>query len=86
MGHCGEFIIKILLNGFNYLFDIFVVVFHHKICVFVIFISFFDEVSNFRNRLLTNQKHEFVASYCQCRCITRNFLGQGSFHRIRALR
>ena len=32
---------------------------HHKICVFIIYISFFDEVSNFR-RILTNQKQELV--------------------------
>ena len=31
----------------------------------MIFISFFDEVSNFRNRILTNQKHELVVSNCQ---------------------
>ena len=36
------------------------VVFHPKICVFVILISFFDKVSNFRNRILTNQKRELV--------------------------
>ena len=30
--------------------------FHQKICAFIIFISFFDEASNFRNRILTNQK------------------------------
>ena len=44
-------------------------VFHHKICVFIIFISFFDEVTNFRNRILTNQKHELVVCNCQCNCI-----------------
>ena len=36
----------------------FFVDFHQKMCVFIIFISFFDEVSNFRNRILTNQKPE----------------------------
>ena len=40
----------------------FLVVFHHKICVFIIFISFFDEVSNFRNRVFTSQKCEFRPS------------------------
>ena len=29
-------------------------------CFFIIFMSFFDEVSNFLNRLLTNQKQKFV--------------------------
>ena len=35
-----------------------VCVFHEKICVFIIFISFFDEVSNFHHRILANQKPE----------------------------
>ena len=43
----------------------FFVLFHHKICVFIIFISFFDEVSNFHNRLPTNQKQEMVVQNCQ---------------------
>ena len=34
--------------------------FSSKKCVFIIFISFFDEVSNFRNRMLTIQKPELV--------------------------
>ena len=41
------------------LFWHFFVVFHHKICVFIIFISFSGKVSNFRNRILTNQKREW---------------------------
>ena len=40
-------------------------VLHHKICVFIIFISFFDELSNFCNRILTNQKRKLVVSNCQ---------------------
>ena len=51
---------KKLNNDFNFnsniLFLTFFVVFNHKICVFIIFSSFFDEVSNFRNRILTYQK------------------------------
>ena len=31
-----------------------VFVFHQKICVFIIFISFFDELSNFGNRIFAN--------------------------------
>ena len=60
-----------LFNAFIYFFGFFfvVVVFHHKICVFIIFISFFDEVSNFRNSILTNQKRELVVSNCQWHCI-----------------
>ena len=35
----------------------------------IIFISFFfDEVSNFRNRILTNQKQEYVMKNCQWNC------------------
>ena len=62
---CGEFTKKMLLNAFMYFFGIFFVVFHPKICVFIIFISFSDKVSNFRNRILTNQKRELVISNCQ---------------------
>ena len=40
----------------------------HKICVFVIAISFFDEIKNFRDRT-TNQKRELVVSNCQWNCI-----------------
>ena len=46
-----------------------VVVFHHKICTFIIFISFVDDVSKFRNRILTNRKHELVVSNCQQNCM-----------------
>ena len=53
-GQWGEFIKQC------YLMHLCTFVFHHKICVFIIFISFFDEVSNFRNRILTNQKWEYV--------------------------
>ena len=37
----------------------------HQICVFIIIISFFDEVSNFCSRTLTNQKPELVIRNCQ---------------------
>ena len=49
--------------------------FHYKICVFIIFISFFffDEVSNFRSRILTNQKQELVVSNCQLNCVPDRF-------------
>ena len=42
-------------------------VFHQKI-VFIIFISFFDEVSNFYNWMLTNEKQEYVIRICQWNC------------------
>ena len=51
---------------FTYAFPYFVVVFHWKICIFIIFIFFFyDKVSNFRNRILTNQKLELLKRNCQ---------------------
>ena len=58
-----------LLNAFIYFFVIFVVAFHQKICVFIILISFFDGVSNLRNRILTNQKRELVVSNFQWNCM-----------------
>ena len=45
---------------FHLLFCHFLVVLNNNICVFIICISFFDEVLNFRNRSLTNQKQELV--------------------------
>ena len=53
------------LNVFIY-FLTFFAFFHHKICVFIIFVSFFDKVSNFRNSILTNQKRELVVSNWWC--------------------
>ena len=44
-------------------------VFHHKICVFIIFIPFFDEVSNFGKRILTNQKQKLVVQNFQWNCV-----------------
>ena len=49
-------------------FGIAFVVFHQEICAFIIFTSFFDEVSNFRYRILTNQKLELVIRNCQRNC------------------
>ena len=54
--HLGKLIIKIILNAFIYFFHI-------------IFIYFFDEVSNFCNRILSNQKHELMVSNCQWNCM-----------------
>ena len=42
---------------------------HLKKCVFIIFSSFFDEVSNFCNRILTSQKPELVKRNCQWNCM-----------------
>ena len=66
-GQCGEFIKKMLLNGFMYFFGIFS--FFIRKFVFSIFISFYDKVSNFRKRILTNQKRELVVSNCQRNCM-----------------
>ena len=38
--------------------------FHQKNCIIFIFISFFDEASNFRNRILTNQTSEMMKRIC----------------------
>ena len=37
--------------------------------VFIISVSFFDKVSNFNNRLLSNQKPGYVIRNCQWNCI-----------------
>ena len=50
-------------------FFCFVFVFHHEFCGFIIFISFLEEVSNFCNRILINQKHELVVCNCQWNCM-----------------
>ena len=51
----------------------FYVLFHHKICIFIIFNSFFDEVSNFQQRILRNrnkyQKQLLVVQNCQWNCM-----------------
>ena len=68
-GQWGKFRVKNATICLHILFWYFFVVFHHKICVFIIFISFFDKVSNFRNRISTNQKRELVVSNCQQNCM-----------------
>ena len=55
---------------FTNTFLAFFIVFHHEICVFIILISFFNEISNFRNKILSwNQKLELVIINCQWNCI-----------------
>ena len=51
------------LYVFIYFFVILFFVIHHKICVFNIFISFFDKVSKFCNRLLHCLKIVRIRSY-----------------------
>ena len=48
-GQWGDFRVNNAFSAFFYLF-------HHKISVFMNFVSFFDEVSNFRARISANQK------------------------------
>ena len=49
----------------------------------MIFISFFDEVLNFRNRILTNQNYELVVSDCQQNCMKKIFLQTLSFQQFK---
>ena len=51
-----------------------VVVFHHKICVTIFFNSFLDEGSNFRYRILTNQKQKLVVENCQWKCMSLHLI------------
>ena len=58
-----------LLNAFIYCFGFVpvvavVVAVYHRTCAFVIFISFFDEVPNFCNKISTSQKQELVDLLC----------------------
>ena len=52
-GQWGEFWVKNATFCLHVLFWHFFVL-HQKNCLFIILISFFDKVSNFRNRILTN--------------------------------
>ena len=55
------FIIKFVFLSFSFL------------SFFFLFFFFLDEVSNFRNRILTNQKRELVVSNCPLNCIPDRF-------------
>ena len=57
--------LHLLFRHFVFVVVVVIVVFHHKICVSIIFNSFLDEASNFRYRTLTNQKQKFVVEKCQ---------------------
>ena len=67
-GQSGELRIK------NAVFGFFLFFFIIKYVFFIIFISFFDEVSNFRGRTSTNQKQELVVQNCQWNCMLINLL------------
>ena len=64
MGQWGKFrvCLHILLRQFF-------VVFHQKICLFIIFISFSDKASNFHHKILTNLKLELMIRNCQWNCM-----------------
>ena len=63
-GQKGEIKVKNTISFLHTFFAVFVV-FHQKICVFVIFVSLDDEESSFRNQILTIQKPELVTKNCQ---------------------
>ena len=67
--HCSqdEFTIRNAILYFHVLswHFFFVVLFHYKIFAFIVFIPFVDNVSNFRNKMLTNQKLDLMARQCQ---------------------
>ena len=74
---------KMLLNAFIFIFGLFFV-FLHKIPVFIIFISFFEETSNFRNRILTNQKYELLVSNFQRNCMLITNIVPRFYHKVTA--
>ena len=80
-GQWNEFRVKNAFLCFHILFWHCFVVFHHKICVFLIFIAFFGKLPNFRKRILTNQKQELVIRNCQRNCMLQsNFSPEASTH------
>ena len=68
-GSVGEFRV---INATSYLYIHFFVLFHQKLSAFIIFISFFDEVSHFCNRILTKQKLELVTRNYLWNCMTES--------------
>ena len=63
---CGEFIKKRYLMHLCFFFDIFLLFFIRKLVFLSFSFLFFGKVSNFRNRILNNQK---VVSNCQWNCM-----------------
>ena len=72
MSKWGEFRIKNTILIFMY-FSTFFVVFHHKICDFTVFICLFEEVLDFHDRILTNQKQKLVIQNCQLDCMLNEY-------------
>ena len=66
---CNSLLTQIFFPFFFFLFLFFFCCFSIKEnCVFIIFFSFFAEASNFRNKILTNQKSELISN-CQWNCM-----------------
>ena len=69
-GQWGEFRVMNTILCLHILFwYVFFFCFLLKKFAFIIFISLFDEVPNFRKRILTNQKPELVKRNCQWNCM-----------------
>ena len=70
-GQWGEFRVKNAALCLHILFLAFVVVvvFLQTTCIFIIIIYIFDKVSNFRNRILTNQKSQLVITNWRWNCM-----------------
>ena len=64
-GSVGQVQSKEYYFMFTYTFVTFFVVFHQKICVFIIFISFSDELANCHNKILTSLKPGLMIKNCQ---------------------
>ena len=68
-GHWGKFWVKNTILCLHIIFwHFFLFCFSSKV-FFLIFISFLDKVSNFRNRILTNQKPELVIWNYHSQCM-----------------
>ena len=60
----------------TYSFLAFLFCFSSKNCALIVFVSFFDETPNLRNKILAKQKPELVIRNCQWNCIlVLNFQG-----------
>ena len=63
-GSMGQVQSKECYFMFRYTFVTFFVVFYQKVCIFIIFVSFSDEVSNFRKKILSSLKPELMIMNC----------------------
>ena len=81
-GQWGEFKTKTLLYVFIYFFGFLLLLLLFFIIKFVFlsfsfFFFFFDEASNFRKRILINQKQELVVQNCQWNCMFKRNICSG---------